>query len=139
MTIICNLERLINRRQQLLSEVRHQVNQSSQIVLNLCWWQAPHQIKSAVKLISHEEERTEDRRTEKVEVVWFLVPTATRLVLPCVAARWTHGCANLSRYGATAKLNLVNLKSHQFRVSTHASCVRRHTQHTPRPARQELC
>lgn len=45
-----NFEGLVDWREQVLAQFRHQVNEIAQILLNLLGWQAPHQVQCSIKL-----------------------------------------------------------------------------------------
>lgn len=50
-SVVGNLQRLIDGREEALGQVRDQVDKTSQVVLNVCRRQAAHEVKRAVKLL----------------------------------------------------------------------------------------
>jgi hypothetical protein len=66
--VMGHLEGLVHSRQEILHQVRNQINQTSQILLRLRRRQTPHQIKRTVQRISHcfsKEEKEKNKKKKK--------------------------------------------------------------------------
>lgn len=49
--IVGNLQRLVDGGKKTLSQVRNEVNKTSEVILDVRRWQAAHEVESAVKLL----------------------------------------------------------------------------------------